>query len=402
MVEMGIPNRFLAKLDEIQRAFLLTAVGLRFYAEFLVQHGKHLFIFGTTGSGKTNKGYSFVDWLKHLETQIWFDSGKVGEILPLLCMDRKVRIITPKNTNITIEERREGKWERIKDHPEVVQVSSASDAISSISEGSWDKSWNRIRDTITIISFRNGFSKKEHAISWVADFFENLADRCRVGPMPSIFPATIHVDESQWAIAGKRISGEGERTKASEVITENALELRSARIRLALYAQSNRNIPPAARENMLFNVICKGGDVTSDENGNLSKWCNFAPQRDPPSPMQFKVQHGRFVFENGDSYPPRNPWSFRLYPLKESDRKWIAGLRVRYEGYHDISTDKNEIEEECIPELGRFSALAIKPEVQEMAESRFNAPCGEIDEGKEDLEMRKQQEEFLKKWGAEV
>ena len=92
---VGIPIGFLKKLDAIQRKFILTAVGLRFYAEFLLKYGYHLFLFGTTGSGKTNKGYAFVDWLKHLELQIWFDSGKQGEILPLLCMNRKVRIVLP-------------------------------------------------------------------------------------------------------------------------------------------------------------------------------------------------------------------------------------------------------------------------------------------------------------------
>jgi len=371
---IGIPNKCLDKFDPSQKTFLISSrTGLRFYDEYLTKHGKHTFIFGTTGSGKTNKGYAFVDWLKHLETQIWFDSGKVGELLPLLCMDRKVRIITPKNTDIRIEERASGKWEKIQNHPEIIQVSSPDDAISSIGAGSWDESRNKVRDTLTIISFRNGFSKKEYAIAWVAEFFERLADRCRKGPMPNIFPASLHVDESQWAIAGKRISGEGERTKASEVITENALELRSAGIRLVLYAQSYKNIPPAARENMLFNVICKGGDVSSDENGNLSKWCNFAPHHNPPSPMQYQVKHGRFVFENGDSYPVQNPWSFRLYPVKEEDRDWIAGLRVKYEGYHDLNTDKNEVEEECLPELGRFSEMAIDPGEKEAIISRWQS-----------------------------
>jgi len=400
---VGIPNKYITKLNQRQKDFIITAVGLRFYDEYLTQHGKHTFIFGTTGSGKTQKGYWLVDWMKHLETQIWFDSGKVGEFLPLLCMDRKVRIITPKYTDIKIEERISGKWEKIKNHPEIIPVSSPDDAISSISDhGTWDESHNKVRDTLTIISFRNGFSKKEYAIAWVAEFFERLADRCRTGPMPNIFPASLHVDESQWAIAGKRVSGEGERTKASEVITENALELRSARIRLILYAQSYRNIPPAARENMLFNLICKGGFVSSDENGNISPWCLFHPGRSPPSPGHFKVFHGRFVFEDGESYPQKNPWRFPLYPENKNDRDWIGGLRVKYEGYNDVNSEKEEAEEECIPELGRFSALAIKPEVQEMAESRFNAPCWELDEGKEDPEMRKQQEEFLKKLGAEV
>jgi hypothetical protein len=368
---VGIPTATLNKFDDVQRAFLITSVGLRFYDEFLTAHGKHLFLFGTTGSGKTNKGYAFVDWLKVLENQIWFDSCKTNEILPLLCMNRKIRIITPAGTDISIEGRVNGKWQKIPNHPEIVRVSSPYDALSSIATGSFDSMRHRVLDTITIISFRNGFSKRELAVSWVAEFFELLADRCRSNTMPNIFPASIHIDESHWAMAGKRISGEGERTKASEAITENALDLRSNKIRQVLYAQGYKNIPPAARENMLFNVICHGGMVTSDQNGNVSQWCNNAIWRTPPSPMQFKVQHGRFIFENGDSSPTKKPWSFRLYPLDKNDRKWITGLKVRYEGKFD--TRKEEPQEECLPELGRFSAMAIPPEKQGEIISRWNA-----------------------------
>ena len=55
---VGIPNKFLDKLDTFQRSFIISkGYGLRFYDEFLCKHGYHLFIFGTTGAGKTNKGY---------------------------------------------------------------------------------------------------------------------------------------------------------------------------------------------------------------------------------------------------------------------------------------------------------------------------------------------------------
>jgi len=374
----AIPRGFIQKLSDEQKKFILTGVGRRFYWEFLTAHGKHLFIFGTTGGGKTQKGYANVDWLKHLENQIWFDTGKTNEILPLLCMNRKVRIIIPSGCNLSIRDKKE----EIENHPDIVRVDSPNEALDMIAVGSRGARHDRPeRDTITIISFRNFFSKKEMAVAWVAGFFEQLAERCRLSTMPNIFPASLHVDESQWAMAGKRISAEGERSKASEVITENALELRSAGIRLVLYAQSYKNIPPAARENMLFNILCKGAFVTSDENGNLSQWCHNAEWRTPPTPMQYKPWHGRFVFENGDSYPPLTPWKFRLYPLDERDRVWIKHLRVVYEGRYDIRTGEQEIETECFPELGRFQALAIKPEVPEVAESRWNIPGGsEIDE----------------------
>jgi hypothetical protein len=360
-----------AKYNESQKEFLKTAVGLRFYDEYLTQHGKHTFIFGTTGGGKTQKGYAMVDWLKHNETQIWFDTGKTNEILPLLCMGKKIRILTPTNTKITIEERTPEGWQKLSDHPDIMMVSNPNDALDCIATGDLHK---RIKDTITIISFRNGFSKKDMAVSWVSEFFELLAERCRLSTMPNIFPASLHVDESQWAMAGKRISADGERSRASEIITENALELRSAGIRLILYAQAYTNIPPAARENMLFNILCKGADVSSDENGNLSKWCKL--YGDWVVPARYRPWQGRFVFENGDSYPMNTPWKFRLYPLDEDDRNWIKHCRVVYEGRHDIRTEAQDIETECFPELGRFSALAIKPEVQEMAESRWNIPEG--------------------------
>lgn len=370
----AIPPGFLKKLTEDQRSFILSRVGMRFYWQYLTEHGKHTFIFGTTGGGKTQKGYAFVDWLKYLETQIWFDTGKTNEILPLLCMGKKVRIIVPIGHSLTIEERTDGKWQPIPNHPEVLPVATPYDALSSIGTGSWDKARHPVRDTITIISVRNAFRNKANAVSWVVDFYEQLAIRCRENTMPNIFPASLHLDESQWAMAGKRISGEGDRTKAAEIITENALELRSAGIRLVLYAQDYNNIPPAARENMLFNVLCKGANVKSDENGNLSKWCNFAQGSMAINPMQFSPKQGRFVFENGDSYPVRTPWNFKLYPINEQDREWIRHLRIRYEGKNDMRSEESEGQEECFPELGRFSAMVIPPEKQDCVIGRFNIP----------------------------
>lgn len=369
---VGIAPGYLDKLDDKQRTFLLTAVGRKFYDEFLTKYGKHLFIFGTTGSGKTNKGYAFVDWTKHLESQIWFDSGKQGEILPLLCMDRKIRIIMPLGCNLIIEERVEGKWQPIKDHPEIVNVSTPYDALSSIAVGSRGKRHDRPeRDTITIVSFRNSFQQKHLAIEWVAGFFESLATRCRDGTMPNIFPCRVHVDESQWAMAGKRVSGDGDRTKATEAIAENTMEARSAEIGIVLYAQGYTNIPPAIRENMLFNVICHGGMVTSDENGNLSKWCT---DRGMTSPMKYLPEQGRFVFhDQGGSYPYAVPWKFRLYPKEESDRNWIKKLRVRYEGKYDQRSQESESESELFPELGRFQAMAIPPEKQDAIISRWQS-----------------------------
>lgn len=376
---VGISPGFLAKLDEVQKTFILRAVGRRFYDEFLCQHGYHIFTVGTTGSGKTNKGYWLMDWLKHLETQVWISSGKTSETLPLLFMDRKVQIIVPSGTDVIIEELAGGRWTRIEDHPVVIQVESPRAMLNAISAGSWSKGRHRVRDTVNILEVRTAFKDSKKAVLWIAEMFQNLAEMLRDGELSDIAPVTIHIDESQWAIAGKRISNEPERMKASEIITENALELRSALFRLAIYAQGHNNIPPPARENMLFHLLCKGAEVSSDENSSLAEWCKYTPNRDPPSPAQFKKYHGRFIFENGDSWPKDRPWKFRKYPLDPEDQERINHMRVRYVGKHDMKTEEDEITEE-LPNLGRYAALAIPHEMIEPALSMSMIPAGDGNE----------------------
>ena len=358
---------WMRKLDDAQKKFIVTSTGMAFYDEFLTQHGKHLFIFGTTGAGKTNKGYAFVDWLKHTETQIWVSSGKQGEIFPLLCMGKRIEILVPDGCDIIIEERKGGKWQRIENHPRVIPVSTPHDMLMSITAGRYDHNREQTHDQITVLEIRNAFYSRALAVMWVAELFEHIAAAAREGKINKILPASLHIDESQWTIAGQRVSNDAERTKASEIIAENAFELRSAGMRLILYAQDYKNIPTTARENMLFNLLCRGADVKPEENRKLSEWCKFAPWRRPPSPQYFATEDGRFVFESnhngwGDSYPPEKPWKFRRYPLSEADREWCSRLRMRYTGKHDQKPIESEIKEECLPELGRFSAMAIPPE----------------------------------------
>jgi hypothetical protein len=379
---VGINPQYLAKLHQFQQDFLITAVGRAFYDEFLTKYGRHLFIFGTTTSGKTNKGYAFLDYMKHLESQVWVSSGKYGETFPLLCMDRKVRIVVPTGVDVRIEERRDGTWQKIKDHPEVIGVETPADMLTAIAPKRKELTNNHsYPDTITIFEIRNAFRKKENAVNWVANLFETLPLWAREGTLSPILPMAMHIDESHWAIAGTRVSNEPERTRASEIIAENAFELRSAAVRLVLYAQGYKNILPTARENMLFNLLCRGAFVSSDENNKLAKWCNYSYGQRPPSPQYYGTHQGRFVFESnhngwGDSYPPDKPWNFRLYPLSEEDRKWIAGLRITFEGKHDEKTEQDEISEEIFPELGRYAAMAVPPEYKEPSRSRSEMPAG--------------------------
>lgn len=376
---VGINPGYLNKLRPFQREFLITAVGRAFYDEFLTKYGRHLFIFGRTTSGKTNKGYAFVDYLKHLESQIWISSGKYGETFPLLCMDRKVRIVVPSGVDILIEEKRDHVWQKIRNHPDVISVDSPAEMLLAIAPKAKQLTNNhQYPDTITIFEIRNAFRSREAAVEWIAELFEILAAWAREGKFSAILPASIHIDESQWAMAGSKVSTEPERTRASMAIAENSYELRSALFRLVIYAQGWKNVLTGIRENMIFFLLCAGAFVAPDENDKLAKWCKYSFGHRPPSPQYYAAHQGRFVFESnhngwGDSYPQDKPWNFRLYPLEESDREWIKGLRITFIGKHDERTDADEIQEE-MPDLGRYAALAIEPEKQEIPPSRSQVP----------------------------
>jgi hypothetical protein len=86
-------------------------------------------------------------------------------------MDRKVRLVIPSGCDIRFEERVKGHWQKIADHPVVIKVKTPNDAINVIAAGTYEDGHNITRDTITVISFRNFFSKRDGAIEWVADFF---------------------------------------------------------------------------------------------------------------------------------------------------------------------------------------------------------------------------------------
>jgi hypothetical protein len=355
-----IHPKYLEKLDPGQRAFIISGPGNMFLNEFIWLKGNHCFVIGTTGSGKTNKGYWLVNWLKHTETQIWLDSGKSDEILPLLCQDKPAQIICPMYTDVIIEERSHGKWQPIENHPNIVHVPDAGDT--------W---WAIKKNIINILCFRNAFWTVSARATWMVDLFETLATWTRMRTMPSIYPCSIHIDESQWVLAGSRISRDTDRAKSAEVITENALEIRSSGGRLVMYAQDFLNIPPAIRENLVCAILCRGADVSSDQSKKLAPHCNVPSW--VKSPAHFKRDEGKFITEDGRSSPTNRPWNFSLFPKGEENRKWVKRCRVRYEGFNDQKPRQSESEEECVPELGRFSAMAIKPEEQEAIISRWQS-----------------------------
>jgi len=346
------------KLSPGQDFFLDTGVGVKFANDFVLRKGNHLFIVGNTGSGKTQKAYWVMDWLKHTENQIWISTAKSDEILPLFCMGKKVRIILPKYAEFEIDP--------LDDNIEIVRISQASDAWDAV-KPSWDANRNKSFDTINIFEFRQTITEKNNIRSkWMIDLFDSLASRTRSGTIPNIFPCSIYMDEAQWLLAGGRITKDSRRLRNSSVVIENVLEMRSAGCRFVMLAQSYKNVPPAIRENMLNTILCRGANVESEENDALAYHCRLKP-----GPRYYHPNQGKFVHADGTAYPAVTPWEFNLYPVCVRDRKWIKSIRIRYGMKHGEHVE--EVEEECLPELGRFSASAIKPEEQGKILSRWGA-----------------------------
>ena len=358
----GLNPAYLARMDDGQRETALTGSGKFFLDNFVNIHGEHCYVVGPTGSGKTNKGISLVNWLRLTETVIWISSGKDSETLPLLFMGMPVRIITPKYHDVQI---RLGK-EKYEPHPEVIQVSDPGDAWWAVKKG-----------YINIFEFRNAFWDRAILMQWMTELFTTLATWTRLRMMPHIDPAVIFIDESKWVIAGTRITNDGVRVRASEVITENAMDIRAYRFRLVIFAQDFTDVPPAIRENMPCVVLCSGAEI--DATRKLRLHCNpSVPGWKPTS--KYRRNEAKFVDRFGDASPQDRPVPWPMFPKSEEDQKLCKRMRVKDIGFHDKPPKEAEYQEECFPELGRFSAMAIPPEEQGEIISRWSAEGVTLDD----------------------
>lgn len=318
---------FFNKLNDKMKKWALTPVGHSFVYRFLFKKGHHLFIIGTSGSGKTQKAYWCLRWISMTkETPIWIDSAKNREMIPLLSLGAPVRIICPKGCDVVLTEWSddEHKYIRMKDHPEVVQVPDAGSAWWAIKKGH-----------INIFCFRVAFSSDHAAREWMATLFQTLSVWIRKHQFPKILPVALFGDESHWFLAGEKITTDESRRKLAELITELSLEDRAHGVRLVLMAQSHKSLPPASRENMIHNLICRGTKVTADENPELAKYNKYSSGYHP--------NEGVFVFEGGYTNPHNEfnegyPWPFPFFPMPK--------IRIEYRGQFDDRTPERIEEEE--------------------------------------------------------
>ena len=334
----GINPAWLARLDERQRKFALTAYGQKFLYQFLWKRGEHLFILGTTGSGKTQKAYWLCNWLRNTkETVIWLDSCKNREFVPLVTMGTPVRIICPKGCDVELTEWSDDDraYVRMKNHPDVVTVPDPGSA--------W---WAAKRGYINIFSFRNSFETDEARLIWMAELFKTLAVWLRRGIFPRITPFCLIGDEFQWVNAGAGVTSDADRAKVSEGISENAFEIRGYGGRIVILTQLYKSIPPATRKNLPCLLLNRDAIVDSSENPPFSRFNPFVPY--------FKPNEGLFVYSDKKPHPANAPWKFPYFSMPK--------IRVSYKGSFDRPTpamkEQDEVERELTPPLDKYGGIA--------------------------------------------
>jgi hypothetical protein len=351
----GINPAYLNRLEESQRTFILTGPGKFFADGFIFMPAEHGYVIGPTGSGKTNKMHNIANWLKFTETILWISASKDHDILPLLFMGLPVNIIILKHAGITITLDRQ----EYTDNVSYSVVTDPSDVFYAIKG-----------DHINILEARNSFLSEDALLDWMILLFKTLSEGCRMGTIPRIRPPTyegrgskvaVFIDESQWLIAGTKVTNKAKRVKATEEISGAALEVRTYGWRFVISSQGFTNIVPIIRENMPCVFLCVNAQV--DDVPSLHKHCQppYITGWKPTS--RYKRNEYKFVDRNGNASPNDRPLPVPLYPKSEEDRKIMARMDIRYKrGFHDKPPEETEKEEECFPELGRFSHMAIPPE----------------------------------------
>jgi hypothetical protein len=363
----GMNPAYLDRLEESQRKFILTAPGKFFADNFIFMPAEHGYVIGPTGSGKTNKNYNIVNWLKYTETILWISASKDQDILPLFFMGLPVNIIVPKYAGVEITLDRKPYIENLV----YSQVDQPSDILTAIKG-----------DHINILETRNAFWNRDNLLDFMVGFFKALSDGCRRDSIKYIHPPSykgekskiaVIIDESQWLIAGTKVTNDTKRVKATEEIAGCALEVRTYGWRLVISSQGFTNIVPIIRENMPCVFLCANAQVP--DVPSLRYHCTPPPQLMITPTSRFKRNEYKFVSRQGRAIPDTRPLPTPLYPKKKSDLEKMARMGIKYaKTYHDQPTETAEAETELMHDVGRFSHLMIKPDAQEIAESRWNIP----------------------------
>lgn len=324
-----INEHILARYPAPARRWLTeTIMGQSLWHKVLNVKGCHVGLLGNPGSGKTQKEYWLVSYLKNIETIVWIDSCKDEEIIPLFGMGKPVNVIIPHGMKIEI---------------------TGVDVVPTIREAFMpDLMWDMIEPgAINIISIRPYFYSEKERSRFYAGLFKALSRKAYAKSFQKrgIDRMTVVVDEAQQILPSTAYTHDQQRLEAAQDVTSNILEVRAFGIRIVTGTQDYINIYPSARRNMPARILCHGANVKSDESRLLNRLCRYAES--------YTVAQGLFVFPDGDYVPRSCPWSFPYFPKP-------PGASVDYIGRFDQPEEKDD-QSELMPDLGQFSSSAIPP-----------------------------------------
>jgi len=262
-----------------------------FEKEFLLEPGIHCLSMGQTGTGKTIKSFRFVHWLKKKgETIVFFDTGKSGEMLPLLGLGMPIHCIIPKSNNGTSCK------VSFKSSP----VSIDFDEVDTAGE-----TWESIHfGKINLLSFRNFFVDAQPKAKYGSELMLSLVQKARKRGLPN--KITLIIDEFHELCPSYGLM-ENKYLKESASRTTVALKtLRSEGIRILAIDQAWGDVFTNARRQFPFFLVSRSPNFGKDA-GRLAAY-GFHNLKTPEARIIFPCREWNGKLNFPMYYPPPNTW----------------------------------------------------------------------------------------------
>ena len=255
----------------------------RFDKEFLSTPGVHCLSLGQTGTGKTIKSFKLIEWLlKKGETVVYFDTGKSGEILPLLGLGKPIHCIIPDENGCSCSM-------SFRQSPVSIDFDYVKEA---------GRTWTCIQlGKINVLGFRNFFVDAQPKAKYGSDLVHSLVIAARRQKMPN--PMTLVIDEFHELCPSYGLM-ENKYLKESASRTTVALKtLRSEGIRIIAIDQAWNDIFSNARRQFSFILASRAPSFGKDA-GRLASY----PFHD------LTVEYGRMIFPQREW---AGVWKFHMY-----------------------------------------------------------------------------------------
>jgi hypothetical protein len=342
ILEAAVADPFLSdNIDERERLESIQDISLSklpmvsdheswsvFEKAFIRTSGEHLIGIGITGSGKTQKAYRILRYLKDLDTIVWFDSGKSGEILPLFDVGLPVNVIIPEGVEI--------RFRGVV--PAKIQHSPLPNTI-----------WGFIEPgMINVIAIERYFDDVEKYALYIANAFRELIRSAQRDTLPrAVLPMSIFYDEFQDVCPGMNATLGANHQYAARIVAFNLKKLRSCGVRVCAFAQNWTDILPAARRQFSWILVCRSAYFERDQP-QLQAYNKFF--------NKIKTNQGILVFP---SKIWSGRWKFHLYERPPGSAVDYIGT-CEYEKKAKHGGGDGPTRKESLEILGRLISNLVK------------------------------------------